>query len=206
MIDGQRDGAPVAWMLPQIADADVFQLFWSTNSMNSATCEQQWETAMRVTKPDFIRPLYWEQPFPRAPGRPPPELEALHFVRVPGEQRSPVSQLWPMEKVPRSPPPPMSVGGALPPTSVGRAPPPMPAGRALPPEVATPLPVRDRESATSHRITVTLLVVAALAIVAAVLVGAGPLVTWALFVAGLAVATVALIIRPFMPWLRRRRR
>ena len=67
VIDGQRDGAPAAWMLPQIAHADVFQLFWSSNSMRSVTCQQQWEAAIQVTRPDFIRPLYWEQPFPAPP-------------------------------------------------------------------------------------------------------------------------------------------
>ena len=100
VIDGQRDGAPAAWTLPRIADADVFQLFWSSNSMRSATCQQQWEAAIQVTRPDFIRPLYWEQPFPRAAGRPPPELDTLHFVRVPAAGRPPVSELWTMERVP----------------------------------------------------------------------------------------------------------
>ena len=65
VIDTRRSGAPDEWLLPKIAEADVFQLFWSSHSMSSPSCRRQWETALTVPKDEFIRPLYWEDPFPR---------------------------------------------------------------------------------------------------------------------------------------------
>jgi hypothetical protein len=77
------DDAPDGWLLPLIEEADVFQLFWSSNSMKSSSCRRQWEAAVATDRAGFIRPLYWEHPFPRAPGLPPPSLEGLRFIRVP---------------------------------------------------------------------------------------------------------------------------
>ena len=192
VIDGQRDGAPAPWMLPRIAEADVFQLFWSSNSMNSATCQQQWEMATHVTKPDFIRPLYWEQPFPRAAGRPPPELEALHFVRVPVAAPAPVSELWTMERV--------------------AAPPSPPGMTAPPPEPARPNDRSNRGPATGLGIGVILLVVGAVSglLLPSTSAAVAPsdddsaLFTWILLIAGVAVATVSLISL-LTRWLRGRR-
>ncbi len=63
-----------------IREADVFQLFWSQNSMKSEFCRQEWEYALALNRPNFIRPTYWEQPFPEEPPRFPPEqLRAKHF-------------------------------------------------------------------------------------------------------------------------------
>ena len=68
-----------------IEAADVFQLFWSHNSMRSPHCRDEWEHALALDRPLFVRPVYWEEPLPEDPGQglPPTELRALHFVKVP---------------------------------------------------------------------------------------------------------------------------
>jgi TIR domain len=71
--------------LPElIAEADVFQLFWSSNSMRSPYCQEEWEHALSLGRPLFVRPFYWEDPRPedRASGLPPVALDALEFVKV----------------------------------------------------------------------------------------------------------------------------
>ena len=74
-----------ARLLELIEDADVFQLFWSRNSMHSSHCRQEWEHALALGRPLFVRPLYWEEPLPADPDQelPPATLRALHFVKVP---------------------------------------------------------------------------------------------------------------------------
>jgi hypothetical protein len=64
-----------------IEEADVFQLFWSTNSMQSQFVEHEWRHALSLRRSNFVRPTYWEDPFPRDPQRnlPPEELAQLHF-------------------------------------------------------------------------------------------------------------------------------
>lgn len=62
-----------------IREADVFQLFWSHNSMTSPFVEQEWRYALTLNRPEFVRPTYWEDPMPMGPGLPPPELGRLHF-------------------------------------------------------------------------------------------------------------------------------
>jgi hypothetical protein len=135
VIRDRSDDAPDEWMLSLIEHADVFQLFWSTHSMHSATCRRQWEAALETKRSGFIRPLYWEHPFPRGPRLPPPDLEALQFVRLPSwAHGTTTSQLW--ERPPRSPPP-MSAGESVG-VSVGVPPidtsaqPPAPSRRAMP--------------------------------------------------------------------------
>src|SRR5262245_12515373 len=68
-----------------IRTADVFQLFWSHNSMASPWVRQEWEYALSLGRPHFVRPTYWELPMPEAPERdlPPASLRALHFQRLP---------------------------------------------------------------------------------------------------------------------------
>lgn len=65
-----------------IEQADIFQLFWSSHTMRSAFCRQEWEYALRLSRSDFIRPVYWEDPMPRddASGLPPAALNRLHFA------------------------------------------------------------------------------------------------------------------------------
>jgi hypothetical protein len=75
-------------LLELIEDADVFQLFWSNNSMRSPHCRDEWEHAVALQRPLFIRPLYWEEPMPKDPAQelPPDALRRLHFIKVPAEQ------------------------------------------------------------------------------------------------------------------------
>lgn len=67
-----------------IVKADIFQLFWSSNSMNSPFVRQEWEYALSLQRPNFIRPTYWEEPLPNLPDQklPPEELKRLHFQRL----------------------------------------------------------------------------------------------------------------------------
>ena len=77
------------WMHEAIEDADIFQLFWSTNSMRSQNVKLEWMHALRLERQNFIRPTYWENPLPKSPSDnlPPPELLDLHFYQI----RSPLS-------------------------------------------------------------------------------------------------------------------
>jgi TIR domain len=69
-----------------IAGADVFQLFWSNNAMHSPNVRHEWEYALSLNRPGFVRPTYWEDPFPesQADGLPPEALRRLHFHRLGG--------------------------------------------------------------------------------------------------------------------------
>jgi TIR domain len=80
-----RSGERWRERLPElIAEADVFQLFWSSNSMRSRYCREEWEHALALRRPSFVRPFYWEDPRPEDPanGLPPAALDALEFVKV----------------------------------------------------------------------------------------------------------------------------
>ena len=79
-------------LLELIREADVFQLFWSSNSMRSRYCQQEWEHALALRRPSFVRPLYWEDPLPQDPaqGLPPVVLRELHFVKVHSAPAGPV--------------------------------------------------------------------------------------------------------------------
>ena len=78
------------WMKQAIESADIFQLFWSSNSMRSANVKLEWQHALSLAKPNFIRPTYWENPFPEstAENLPPAELRDLHFQHVRPPQRT----------------------------------------------------------------------------------------------------------------------
>jgi uncharacterized repeat protein (TIGR01451 family) len=70
-----------------IRDANIFQLFWSSNSMISAFVKQEWEYALSLNRANFIRPVYWEKRFPeKKPDLPPETLRRLHFHRLPTEE------------------------------------------------------------------------------------------------------------------------
>jgi cell division protein FtsB len=77
-------------LLELIRQADVFQLFWSKNAMRSPYCRREWEYALSLGRPHFIRPTYWEEPLPATPdgSLPPPELRRLHFQRIFAEMRT----------------------------------------------------------------------------------------------------------------------
>jgi hypothetical protein len=68
-----------------IEDADVFQLFWSWNSLESDMVRREWLHAIGLNRSNFIRPVYWEDPFPCRPERdlPPAELSEIQFSRLP---------------------------------------------------------------------------------------------------------------------------
>ena len=74
-----------ARLLQLIDEADMFQLFWSHNSMRSPHCRDEWEHALALRRDTFIRPVYWEDPLPEDPAQqlPPARLRELHFVKVP---------------------------------------------------------------------------------------------------------------------------
>ncbi|HEX8458214.1 MAG TPA: TIR domain-containing protein [Pyrinomonadaceae bacterium] len=69
------------WMRDAIREADVFQLFWSHNSMRSGYVREEWEYALSLGRANFVRPTYWEFPLPESPTEnlPPAELRRLHF-------------------------------------------------------------------------------------------------------------------------------
>jgi hypothetical protein len=67
-----------------IEQSDVFQLFWSSNSMHSSFVKQEWQYALSLNRNGFVRPTYWEVPFPESSHErlPPDELRQLHFQRI----------------------------------------------------------------------------------------------------------------------------
>ncbi|MEZ4268518.1 MAG: toll/interleukin-1 receptor domain-containing protein [Myxococcota bacterium] len=64
-----------------IDEADVFQLFWSQHSMRSPYVRQEWEYALALARPNFVRPTYWTRPLPEDPAAnlPPQALRDLEF-------------------------------------------------------------------------------------------------------------------------------
>ncbi|HEV2765574.1 MAG TPA: TIR domain-containing protein [Pyrinomonadaceae bacterium] len=68
-----------------IEEANVFQLFWSSHSMRSDFVRKEWEYALALNRPNFIRPTFWEEPLPadEGAGLPPEALAALNFYRLP---------------------------------------------------------------------------------------------------------------------------
>ncbi|MBV8102395.1 MAG: TIR domain-containing protein [Verrucomicrobia bacterium] len=75
-----RSGEP--WsdrLLGLINDADIFQLFWSSNSARSTHVEREWRYALGLSREAFVRPAFWEVPMPA----PPESLRSLHFYRLP---------------------------------------------------------------------------------------------------------------------------
>ena len=82
-----------------IRGSDVFALYWSWNSMYSPHVRAEWEYALSLDRPGFVRPVYWVDPRPEAPEQdlPPASLDRLHFTRVPlvTPQPSPVPPVAP---------------------------------------------------------------------------------------------------------------
>ncbi|MGD0605640.1 MAG: TIR domain-containing protein [Streptosporangiaceae bacterium] len=109
-----RSGERWQTRLPElIEEADVFQLFWSSNSMRSPYCRQEWEHALALGRPLFVRPLYWEDPMPEDPARglPPVALRELQFLKY--------NVHSPREDTPAGP---AEVPGARPPSAWASAP------------------------------------------------------------------------------------
>src|SRR6185295_13129236 len=84
-----------------IEDADVFQLFWSWNSMRSPFVRAEWEYAAKMNRDYFVRPVYWETPFPQR-GSLPTALRSLHFANVGTVVGAPQATV-PPAPVPRAP-------------------------------------------------------------------------------------------------------
>ena len=113
-----RSGERWRARLPElIEEADVFQLFWSSNSMRSQYCREEWEHALALRRPEFVRPLYWEDPMPQDPalGLPPDALRELQFYKVPPNTRPP----RPAPEQPGQGAPPGAAAAAQPPHPVG---------------------------------------------------------------------------------------
>jgi CHAT domain-containing protein/Tfp pilus assembly protein PilF len=62
-------------LLEKIDEADIFQLFWSNRARRSRWVKAEWQHALSLERPFFIRPVYLENPMPK----PPKELTGLHF-------------------------------------------------------------------------------------------------------------------------------
>jgi len=76
--DSLRSGE--AWdarLLEAIAEAELFQLFWSQPASESEYVRQEWQYALSLPHkpPRFIQPYFWQQPMAPPPG----ELSHLHF-------------------------------------------------------------------------------------------------------------------------------
>jgi hypothetical protein len=71
-------------LLHMIEEADVFQLFWSREAMESEYVRREYEYALSLNRANFVRPTYWEDPLPSDPARglPPAALLRLNFQRV----------------------------------------------------------------------------------------------------------------------------
>lgn len=94
-----------------IEQADLFQLFWSWNAMESEWVRREWTHALSLGRKGFVRPVYWQEPLPSHPerGLPPPELSELHFHRLPPrltvEPSGTVSLGYAAQATPPPPPP-----------------------------------------------------------------------------------------------------
>jgi hypothetical protein len=64
-----------------IDGADMFQLFWSWNALESDSVRLEYKHALALNR-DFIRPVFWEHPLPQRDGLPPARLLSLHFHRI----------------------------------------------------------------------------------------------------------------------------
>jgi serine/threonine protein kinase len=76
-------------LLRLIEQADAFQLFWSHNSMHSIYVRREYEYALSLNRPSFVRPTYWEDPMPKGEGLPPEALRRLHFQKLGGTFEDP---------------------------------------------------------------------------------------------------------------------
>lgn len=113
-------------LVAMIREADVFQLFWSSNSMRSPHVRREWTYALELDRPGFVRPVYWEDPLPSAPelGLPPDELLQLHFAQLPGDgaaaESAPRAEATSAPVDPPSPPLPPPPAATMRPPTRGR--------------------------------------------------------------------------------------
>ncbi|TMC18791.1 MAG: TIR domain-containing protein [Chloroflexi bacterium] len=63
-----------------IADAEIFQLFWSSQAHHSGYVLSELKYALQCKRSeDFIRPIYWEVPLVSVPE----QLASYHFTYLP---------------------------------------------------------------------------------------------------------------------------
>ncbi len=118
-----RSGQDWSAELEQLIEgSDVFQLFWSRRSMASKYVRDEWTYALSLGRQGFVRPVYWEDPFPEGPDLPPDQLRRLHFHRLVAAE-PPAESVPPAESAPAAaePAPPQYVP-APPPPSAGPTP------------------------------------------------------------------------------------
>src|SRR5262249_17932149 len=60
----------------RIDESEIFQLLWSKAAKRSGYVRQEWQHALSLHRPFFIRPVYWDKPMPS----PPRELADIHFA------------------------------------------------------------------------------------------------------------------------------
>ena len=122
-----------------IREADIFQLYWSSNSMSSEFVRDEWRYALALGRPGFIRPVYWEQPRPASAERnlPPPELDRIHFSYLPVAGNRGQAQLHTAEAGALAPAP-----AQVPPGMPATSPQPQPAGLFPSESTANPAPSR----------------------------------------------------------------
>ena len=113
-----------------IREADVFQLFWSWNALQSEYVQSEWRYALGLRRTAFIRPVYWDDPLPARGDLPPKDLLDLHFQRIAS---------WGM-LASASPAMPSSTDAVVPATRFPPAPPQAPAPPPEPTRSATPPP------------------------------------------------------------------
>ena len=122
-----------------IDDADVFQLFWSSNALQSNYVLAECRHALALRREGFIRPVYWQDPFPEdlSQDLPPPPIRRLHFSRLAAPNPATAAPAPPATVLP--PPVPAAPVAAAPDSPV---PPPRPPPDATaPPPPARPAPL-----------------------------------------------------------------
>ena len=88
-----------------IDDADVFQLFWSSNALQSHYVLAECRHALALRREGFIRPVYWQDPFPEDPRQDlPPPSDPPAPLLPPGRARRPLLRR-PCSRRPPSPSP-----------------------------------------------------------------------------------------------------
>jgi hypothetical protein len=131
-----------ARLLELIEEADVFQLFWSWNALESDFVRREWMHALSLRRSRFVRPVYWEDPLPASPDRdlPPDDLRALHFQRLPFAGASAAGNAPPPKPVVNWSRDVLSGTGSQPPPQSAPPAPPQPAPPADPSVAGASLP------------------------------------------------------------------
>jgi hypothetical protein len=107
-----------------IEQADVFQLFWSSNALRSPHVLAECRHALALDREGFIRPVVWEDPFPQDVEHdlPPAPIRRLHFSRLVDDDEASragaIPPPPPPHPPPLQPPPPPAYGAPIRPSTV----------------------------------------------------------------------------------------